>query len=97
MNIETLRNEYRDAILQLAEKHLLENVRIFGSTARGEAGADSDIDLLVHPKPRCSLYDIVGFEYDVSGLLGGVKVDVLDDEAIKDILKPYILGEAEAL
>lgn len=97
MNLETLRNEYRVTILQLAEKHLLEDVRIFGSTVRGEERADSDIDLLVHGKPKCSLFDLVGFEYDVSKLLGGIKVDVIEDAAVKDILKPYIFGEAEPL
>jgi uncharacterized protein len=37
----------RDEILSIAERHGAFNVRIFGSVARGEADAISDIDVLV--------------------------------------------------
>jgi predicted nucleotidyltransferase len=97
MDIQTLRNEYKGAILRLADKYKLENVRIFGSTVRGEARPDSDLNMLVHPRPGCSLFDIVGFECDTCDLLGGMKVDVISDRAIKELLRPYILSEAVPL
>lgn len=97
MNLETLRTQYRASILQLAEKYKLENLRVFGSTVRGEAGSDSDIDLLVHPKKGCSLLDISAFEVGVSELIAGKKIDILDDMVIKPILAPYILSEAVPL
>ena len=37
----------REEILRIAAQHGAQNVRIFGSTARGEAEEDSDIDVLV--------------------------------------------------
>lgn len=94
MNLQTLRTVYRDDILQLAKKYKLSNLRIFGSTVRGEEGENSDVDLLVHLEKGCSLLDISAFEVDVSKLMGGKKVDVLDDVAIKEQLAPYILAEA---
>ena len=97
MDLETLRTHYRAGILQLAEKYKLENVRIFGSIVRGEARDDSDVDILVHPKKGCSLLDISAFEVDMSDLLGGYKVDVVDDQAIREILAPFILSEAVML
>lgn len=97
MNLGTLRTQYRHIILQLADRYKLENLRVFGSTVRGEEGLDSDIDLLVHPKKGCSLLDISAFEVAVSELMGGKKIDVLDDMAIKPILAPYILSEAVPL
>ena len=97
MDIQTLRTEYKNAILQLASKYKLEDVRVFGSTVRGEADANSDIDILVHPQPGCSLFDLVGFENDTSSLLGGTNVDVISDRAIKEMLAPYILAEAVLL
>lgn len=97
MDLGTLRTQYRDSILQLAEKCKLENLRVFGSTVRGEEHFDSDIDLLVHPKKGCSLLDISAFEVAVSELMSGKKIDVLDDMAIKPILAPYILSEAVPL
>ena len=38
---------HRQQILALATEHGLENVRVFGSMARSDAGDDSDVDLLV--------------------------------------------------
>lgn len=60
----------------------------------GEARPDSDVDILAHPQPGRTLFDMAGFEQDASDLLGGVKVDVISDQAIKEILAPYILAEA---
>ncbi len=97
MDFHTLRLRYRDSILQLAHKHKLEDVRVFGSVVRGEQNANSDVDLLVHPQKGCSLLDISSFEVEVCELLGGQKVDVLDDLAIKDCLAPFILSEAVRL
>ena len=53
MNINELLQEKRQAILQIAAKHGVQNVRVFGSAARGEADEQSDIDLLVVPRSPC--------------------------------------------
>ena len=47
---EYLQNEKRAEILSLAEKHGIENVRVFGSVVRGEDRPDSDVDFLVSLK-----------------------------------------------
>jgi predicted nucleotidyltransferase len=41
----------REEILTIAARHGAHNIRIFGSVARGEAGPDSDLDLLVDAGP----------------------------------------------
>ena len=41
----------REQILQLAGKHGVTGVRVFGSMARGDAGPQSDVDLLVEVGP----------------------------------------------
>lgn len=97
MDLQTLRTRYRNDILLLAEKYKLEDVRVFGSTVRGEERKDSDIDILVHPQKGCSFLDISAFEVDVSQLMSGQKIGVLDDVAIKTALAPYILSEAVPL
>lgn len=60
----------RDEILALAERYGAYNVRVFGSVARGEATADSDVDLLVSYRPGTSLWDAVGLWQDMQELLG---------------------------
>lgn len=96
MNISVLRQKYRDQILDLAEKHKAQNVRIFGSVARGEDRPDSDIDFLVNFKKGASLLDESGFEIDLTELLK-CKIDLISDRALREEFKPFILKEAKEL
>lgn len=96
MNLQTLQSNYGPRIHALASRHKAENIRVFGSVARGDATADSDVDILVHFMPGASYFDWVGLEEDLSALLG-LPVDVLSDRAIRDELAPYILSEAKPL
>ena len=52
-------------------------LRLFGSMARGEAGPESDVDLLaeIDHSIKFSLVDHVGLEYDLGDLLGR-RVDI---------------------
>ena len=52
-------------ILGCARSHGASNVRVFGSVARREAAADSDIDLLVEMEPGRSLLDLVSLWQDL--------------------------------
>jgi predicted nucleotidyltransferase len=86
----------RDAILVLAAKYGARRVRLFGSVARGEAGAASDLDVLVDFEPGRSLLDQVGFEQDLEDLLG-CPVDVVVEGGISPYLEATILREAVPL
>lgn len=68
----------RAAIITAAHARRLSDVRVFGSVARGQAGAESDVDLLVHPAADASMFDLAGFMVELEQLLG-VKVDVVSD------------------
>lgn len=75
--IERLRR-VRAPILAAAASRGLSDVRVFGSVARGTAGSESDVDLLVHPASHASVFDLAGFMVDVEELLG-IRVDVVSD------------------
>jgi predicted nucleotidyltransferase len=47
---------HRDEVLEIAHAYGASNVRVFGSTARGDDTADSDIDLLVDLAPSVGLF-----------------------------------------
>jgi hypothetical protein len=83
----------RDAILRLAASHGAHDVRIFGSFARGEAGPDSDLDVLVTMEPGRSLFDLIALGQDLERLLGR-PVDVISDAGLSPHLRPQILAEA---
>lgn len=94
--LETLR-AYRNEIQALAQEYGVSNVRIFGSVARNEATADSDIDLLVDQDwTRLSAWGGMGFVVALEDLLG-CRVDVATLEELKPRIRDRVLSEAVAL
>jgi predicted nucleotidyltransferase len=89
-------NERRDEILALADKHGAQNVRIFGSIARGDFRQESDVDILVQMQQGRTFLDLVALWQELEELLGR-KVDVITEEGISPYLRDRILAEAVPL
>lgn len=87
---------HRTEILALAERHGLRNVRVFGSMARGDARADSDVDLLVTLPPGKSALALGGLLMDAQDLLGR-RVDVVSERGLHPALRERVLSEAVTL
>lgn len=83
-------------IRRLATAHGVVRVRVFGSHARGEAAATSDLDLLVDLAPDRDLLDLIAFKLDIEDLLGR-RVDVLTEAALSPYLREEVLAEARPL
>ncbi len=66
---------------------------LFGSVARGEATADSDVDILVELPEGTSLFDLVGLKLDLEKALKK-KVDVGTYNSVKPRIKERVLAEA---
>lgn len=88
-----LLEDKREAILQLMGEFGAENVRVFGSTARGEAGETSDIDFLVDFVPGYTIWKHIGLAQALEDLLG-CKVDVAVEAALDERLRPNIMRDA---
>lgn len=88
-----LLNTHRDSIKKSAQKHGATSVRLFGSFARGEETADSDIDLLVEMEPNRSLFDIIALKLDIEDLTGRT-VDVVTIKGVSSYLAEKISKEA---
>ena len=96
MGIADLLTCKRPEILRLAQEHGAHNVRIFGSVAKGEAHADSDIDFLVEMDNGRSLLDLIELSQDLETLLQR-KVEVLTDQGLSPYLEQRIYAEAVPL
>jgi predicted nucleotidyltransferase/uncharacterized protein YuzE len=95
-SLDDLRAKWKPEILRIAAVHGVQNIRVFGSFARGDTNADSDLDLLVGMEPRRTYLDFVGFWQDVEEALG-FKVDVVSDGGVNRYMKDKIYHEAVPL
>lgn len=93
MTIEQLLHEKREAIQRLAVQHGASNVRVFGSVARREASAASDVDLLIDAGPTTSSWFPAGLILDLEDLLG-CRVDVVTEQALHPEMRERVLREA---
>ena len=87
---------HRDAIRQIALRHRVTNVRVFGSVVRGNDTEDSDLDLLVDPTSQTTMMDISKIQWELGQLLA-VAVDVLTPKALPGKFRAQVLAEAQAV
>jgi uncharacterized protein len=88
--------EHSREILDLALKHGMSNVRVFGSMARGEADDASDLDLLVDYAEGSNLFDQIGFKQELEERLHR-SVDVATPKSLHWFIRDKVLAEAEPL
>ncbi|MEE8275520.1 MAG: nucleotidyltransferase family protein [Alphaproteobacteria bacterium] len=96
MGVDQLVRTRRDEILRIAAEHGARNLRVFGSVARGDAGPESDLDILVELEDGRSLFDMGGLLMDLQDLLG-CKVDVVTERGLRDRIRARVLREAVPL
>lgn len=88
--------EVRGDIRRIAIAHGAGNVRVFGSTRRGERDTGSDLDLLVDMAEGRSLFDLIALSNDLEQRLG-IEVDIVTEAGVSPYMRDRILSEAVAL
>jgi predicted nucleotidyltransferase len=96
MTTKDLLQAKREEILRIAERHGVRDVRVFGSAVRGEAGDQSDIDLLVSTTEQTSPWFPAALVGELERLLGR-RVDVVTEDGLYWLLRRRILREAKPL
>ena len=86
----------RAAILDLAGRHGVGNVAVFGSVARGEETAGSDIDLLVDLTGEPGPWFPGGLVADLEDLLGR-PVQVVVRRSLSPLIRDSVLRESSPL
>jgi uncharacterized protein len=84
---------YRSAVREIALRHRVRDIRVFGSVLRGADIEGSDLDLLVEPTCETTLMDIAAIQVELERLLG-VGVDVLTPNALPEKFRNQVLSEA---
>ena len=92
----------RDEVIERCRRAVAEirslgvrRIALFGSMARGEADADSDVDLRVEFEPGGKTFDRFLALSDLPARLLGRGVDLVTTEALSPYIGPHILAEAE--
>jgi predicted nucleotidyltransferase len=86
----------REQILLMAKRHGVTRVRVFGSMARGDAGPQSDVDLLIDVGAEPSAWFPGGLVAELEELLGR-RVQVVTERGLDDLLRERVLEEAVPL
>jgi hypothetical protein len=82
--------EHEAELKQLGVRHLY----LFGSTARGEARADSDVDLFFdYERGRFGLFELMDVQERASGILG-CKADIMTRDSLHKTLRQRIEATA---
>jgi predicted nucleotidyltransferase len=93
--IEALHSQ-RDHVLEVAQRHGVTSIRVFGSVARGDEKADSDIDFLVTTGPQVSSWFPAGLILELEALLGR-HIDIVTEPGLNPHIRNQVLAEAVAL
>ena len=96
MTVQGISEQTRQQILRIARKHGVTGVRVFGSAARGEGTASSDLDLLIEVTGPTTPWFPGGLVAELEDLLGR-RVDVVEAEALREAVRERVLREAVPL
>src|SRR2546425_4795874 len=84
-------------LAQLCRRHGIRRLSLFGSALKGTARPDSDVDLLVEFEPSAvpGLLGMAAIEAELSGLLGGRRVDLRTAEELSRYFRDEVERTAE--
>lgn len=86
-----------DTLRDICDRYGVARLHVFGSTARDQARADSDIDVLYELAPGARLgWEIEDLADELSALLGR-RVDLVSRGGLHERLRDQVLTEARLL
>ena len=81
-----------DSRQEIATRYGVERLALFGSAARDELGASSDVDVLVEFAGPATFNAYMDLKFYLEDLLGR-PVDLVTDKALRRELRPYVEKE----
>ncbi|HEV2361962.1 MAG TPA: helix-turn-helix domain-containing protein [Acidimicrobiales bacterium] len=87
---------HRRSVVRIIERHGLKSPRVFGSVARGDEHAGSDVDLLVDVPIGVGLFALARCQAELEALLHA-PVDLIPASDLKATIAQTVLDDAIAL
>ena len=85
-------SEIKNKIAEPAQRYGIQKAYLYGSYARGEAGAGSDIDICIEKGSLSTLFQLSNFRQDLEEILGN-KVDVITTSGLSGDFRKRIEKE----
>jgi len=85
--------KYKRLILPVLKRYFIQRAAIFGSLAKNELKAGSDIDLLIEPGKDFTLFKMLALEQEIADVTKR-RVDLVEYSAIKPSIKNEVLLSA---
>jgi len=83
-------------LADICRRHGVARMRVFGSVSRGEAGPDSDIDLLVDFAVPKGFFELIRLEDELKAFFGR-PVDIVTEPGLSPYLRAPILASASVI
>ena len=97
MTLEQVKELFQtEALKELCRQHEVARLFVFGSTARNEAKADSDLDLLVSFTKPQGFFDFCSFELKLERVTRH-KVDLVTENSLSPRFRDEVLHDLEVL
>lgn len=99
--LQRIKRRLQEALPRFRKEYAVERLYLHGSRLRGEAGPDSDLDVLVDFEDseagrQVSLLDFIALKQELEGLLG-MEVDLGERKALRGPAGSAIEKEAESI
>ncbi len=96
MSAEDLMAKLKELKSVITARYKAKEIGLFGSFARGEQSANSDVDLLVEFEEGADLFDLIGLSHYLEEALQR-KVDIVSRRALRAELREAVLRGVVAI
>ncbi len=86
----------RAQLAEFCRRHHIRKLSLFGSVVRDDFRPNSDVDVLVEFSPGYAVgFAIVDLEEELSQIMGGRRIDLINPKYLNPRLRERVLADAE--
>lgn len=82
-----------EALKPYIDEYGIRKIAVFGSYAKGEENANSDIDIIVDMTKQFGIFKFIGLKQSLEEKIGK-SIDLVESQCLEPLIKDSILAEA---